>query len=233
MYRTTLSAALAALALATASPVAPPAAAEPGAPEQGNAEQGNAGQGNAGQGNAGPGANDTAALLDELRTAYRATGEAAEAYRETETRLRQQQEETEELTDELADVRGELAEAKRLAGAIAREEYRAGGGLRLPPALLVLLGEDPARSLHAGTAVARAEARAAEAVRRLTAGERHADKLATAARAALDEERSLAEERREQRDEVHRRLDEAAALLAGLSPAELGPRRETTPTTRP
>ncbi|RKN06477.1 hypothetical protein [Streptomyces radicis] len=226
MYRTTLSTTLAALALATASPFAPPAAAEPGASEPGASE---AGASEAGASEAG--ARDTAELLAELRTAYRATGEAAEAYGETEARLREQQRETEELTDELADVRGELAEARQLAGAIAREEYRGGGGLRLPPALLVLLGDDPTRSLHAGTAAARAEARTADAVRRLTAGERHADKLATAARAALDEERSLAEERREQRDEVHRRMDEAAALLAGLSPAELVPRRETTPTT--
>ncbi|WP_053171377.1 hypothetical protein [Streptomyces sp. SBT349] len=193
MYRKTLATAVAALAL-TALP-APPAAA-------------------------GPGDQGVAALVADLRTLHRETGAAAEVYNEMERRLREQHVETVELTERLAETRGELAEAKRLAGAVAREQYRR-GNVRLPSYLRLLLGEDPARSLHAQTAAARGTSAQAEAVKRLAEAERHADELATAAREALDSERSLTEERRRQRDEVHRRLDEAAGLVAGLSDTEV------------
>ncbi|MDT0341598.1 C40 family peptidase [Streptomyces litchfieldiae] len=195
MTRATLTCAVAALALVAVP--APPAAAEP------DAEPGRG----------------TGALLAELRTLHRETGAANEAYNETAQRLRAQREETAELTKRLAATRTELADARDLAGAVARAQYR-GGGVSLPPALRLLTGQDPDRALHDQT-VARRAARAQVAeIERLARGEREADDLAAAARKALDAEQTLAEEQRRRRDEVHRRLDEVAALLAGLSPAE-------------
>ncbi|WP_059012176.1 C40 family peptidase [Streptomyces specialis] len=186
----TLAGALTALALTALA--APPAAAEPP---------------------------DAEALLTELKLLYRETGAATEAFNETDERLRAQRAEPAELTERLAGTRTDLAAARRLAGRLAAGESR-GGGLTLPPALGLLLGADPGRALHDGTVAARAAAAQAAEIDRLVAHEERADELATAAREALDAEEALAERLRRERDEIHRRLDELTALLAGLTPEE-------------
>ncbi|ONK11376.1 hypothetical protein [Streptomyces sp. MP131-18] len=171
-----------------------------------------------------PGDRDVGALLAELRGLYRETGEAAEAYNAAEERLRDRRDEAAELGERLAAARTDLAGARRAAGAVAREQYRQ-GGLRLPGHLRLLFGDAPARDLHAQAVAERAATAQAARIRRLLDGERRADELATRAREALDAEQSAAAERRRQRDEAHRRLDEIAGLLAGLTPqeaAELG-----------
>ncbi|GAB2902960.1 hypothetical protein [Streptomyces mayteni] len=173
---------------------------------------------------AGPAGADTAesipALLAELRTLYQETGRATEAYHEAADRLAERREETRRVQDRLAATRTELTAARDAAGAVARAQYR-GGGLQLPAALSMLLGEDPGRALHDQTVAARVAAAEAAEIDRLGTGERAADELATAARAALDAEQAAADEERRRRDDVHRRLDEVAGLLAGLSPDEL------------
>ncbi|MGK5529005.1 C40 family peptidase [Streptomyces sp. URMC 129] len=186
----TLAASLTALALASLT--APPAAAEPRGPE---------------------------ALLTELRTLYQQTGAATDAYNETGERLSAQRAEVERLTERLAGTRTDLARARRLAGRLAAGQYRS-GGVSLPPALRLLLGEEPGQALHDETVATRVVAAQAAEIDRLVANERRADALATAAREALAAEEALAEERRRQRDEIHRRLDELTALLAGLTAAE-------------
>ncbi|WP_326600564.1 NlpC/P60 family protein [Streptomyces sp. NBC_01803] len=186
----TLAGALTALALTALT--APPAGAEPRDPE---------------------------ALLTELRTLYRQTGAATEAFNETDERLRAQRAEVERLTERLADTRTDLAAARRLAGRLAAGQYRQ-GALTLPPALRLLLGEDPGQAMHDGTVAVRTAAAKTAEIDRLVANEERADELTTAAREALDTEETLAEERRSRRDEIHRRLDEVTALLAGLTPEE-------------
>ncbi|TDC73069.1 coiled-coil domain-containing protein [Streptomyces hainanensis] len=188
------AAALAAVALTTSTLTAGPAEADP--------------------------AGSVPALLAELRTLYQETGRATEAYHEAAERLAERREETRRVQDRLAATRTELTATREAAGAVARAQYR-GGGLQLPPALAMLLGEDPGQALHDQTVAARVAAAEAAEIDRLGSGERAADELATAARAALDAEQAAAEEERHRRDEVHRRLDEVAGLLAGLSPDEL------------
>jgi cell wall-associated NlpC family hydrolase len=198
MTRQALISTVAAVALAAVG--APPAAAEPGdsVPAAASGPQ---------------------ALLTELRTLYRETGTATEAYNEAEERLRAQAAEADELTRRLAATRTGLADAREVAGSIARAQYRA-GGTPLPGTLRLLLGEDPTAALRERTVARRAAAAQSAEIERLIAGERRADALATAAREALDARQSLAEEQRRQRDEVHRRLDEVAGLLAGLTAEE-------------
>ncbi|MGW7294953.1 NlpC/P60 family protein [Streptomyces xiamenensis] len=160
------------------------------------------------------------ALLAELRTLYERAGAATEAYNATEQRLRDQSERVAELSHELADTRTELAATHEAIGALAREQYR-GGGLVLPAHLRLLLGADPERELAGAATVARAADQAAATLERLESGERHEGALAGEARAALDAQQALAQERERQRDEVTERLDEVEALLVGLSGDEL------------
>ncbi|TDC20450.1 hypothetical protein E1265_22245 [Streptomyces sp. 8K308] len=161
--------------------------------------------------------------LDELRALYRETAEATLAHEKAAARLAERRDEARRLQERLAATRTDLAAAREAAGRVARAQYR-GGGLQLPPALALLLGEDPGQALHDQTVAARAAAARAAEIDRLGSGERTADDLATAARAALDAELAAAEEERRRRDDLHRRLDELTALQAGLPPANLAPR---------
>ncbi|MDT0319468.1 coiled-coil domain-containing protein [Streptomyces millisiae] len=165
---------------------------------------------------------------EELRALYRETGEATRAHEEAVARLAERRDEARRLEERLAATRSDLAAAREAAGRVARAQYR--GGLQLPPALALLLGEDPGQALHDQTVAARAAAARAAEIDRLDSGERAADELATAARAALDAELAAAEEERRRRDDLHRRLDELAALTAGLTPEELA---ELTPPQTP
>lgn len=169
---------------------------------------------------AGGGERSVSALLGELRGLYQRAEAAGEAYNAAAGRLRSQRERVAELSEELAATRTELTEAQRLAGLLAREQYR-GGGVELPPSLRLLLGEDPGEALHAETVAGRAAADHAAVLRRLRAGERRADRLARREREALDARQTLADEQRRQRDTARRRMDEVAGLLAGLSGEQL------------
>jgi peptidoglycan DL-endopeptidase CwlO len=160
------------------------------------------------------------ALLRELRGLYQEAEAAGEAYNAAAERLRARRERVDELSEELAATRTELTEAQRLAGLLAREQYR-GGGIELPPSLRLLLGEDPGEALHAETVAVRAAADHAATLRRLRAGERRADRLARREREALDARQAATEEQRRQRDTARRRMDEVAGLLAGLSEEQL------------
>ncbi|MFD7509169.1 NlpC/P60 family protein [Streptomyces sp. NPDC059853] len=162
----------------------------------------------------------TAALLAELHTLYERAGAATDAYNATEERLTAQRDRVAELSRRLADTRTELAATRDAIGALAREQYR-GGGLILPASLRLLLGADPDRELTGAAALERAAESAAAALERLETGERHEGELAGEARAALDAQQELAEERERQRDAVTERLEEVETLLAGLSEPEL------------
>ncbi|MFR9725943.1 NlpC/P60 family protein [Streptomyces sp. MS19] len=186
-----LSLALGLLALAALP--APPAAAEP--------------------------ADSLPALLTELGALYEESGRATEVYQETARRLRDQRAEVRRLNERLAATRTDLADARHLAGALAREQYRHGGA-PLPDVLRLLFGEAPeGRGLHDRTVARRAARAQASEIARLAEGERRADELATAAREALDEQQTLAAEERRRRDEMRDRLAEVTRLLATLEPA--------------
>ncbi len=194
--------------LALTAPPAAPAAAEPG--------------------------DSLPALLTELGTLYAETSRASEVYQETSRRLRDQRDEARRLTERLAATRTDLAGARRLAGALAREQYRHGGA-ELPATLRLLFGEAPGdRALHDRTVARRAARAQASEIARLAEGERRADELATAAREALDEQQRLAAEERRARDEMRDRLAEVTRLLATLDPADLtAPEDTTAPATDP
>ncbi|WP_129842440.1 NlpC/P60 family protein [Streptomyces sp. RFCAC02] len=157
------------------------------------------------------------ALVAELGTLYRESDRAARSYEETARRLRDRRAEVRRLDERLATARTDLAAARRTAGEIARAQYRHGGD-PLPATLRMLLGEDPRHDLHAEAVARRVAAHQAAEIARLTEGERRADALATEARAALDAERTRAEEERRAREVADDRLAEVTRLLADAAP---------------
>ncbi|MEO3749300.1 hypothetical protein [Streptomyces sp. B6B3] len=202
------------------APAEPPAedGEEPGAgagpaPDEVSAEDTATGEGDFG---GTPAGDELAASLAELRTGYEEAEAAEEAYREAADRLRAVRERVESVSHGLAEIRTELAEAQRLAGLLARQQYQ-DGGLELPAALRLLLGEEPALEPHDQAVADRAVAAHVATLEALREEERKTDRRAREERAALDAAQAVADELRGERDDARDRLDDAAAALASLA----------------
>ncbi|WP_240667477.1 C40 family peptidase [Streptomyces luteoverticillatus] len=159
------------------------------------------------------------ALLTRLRALYRQAEEATEAYDATDDKLKKQRARTDRLNEALADARIALTAGRAEAGRIAREQYRGSRGLS--PYVQFLLSDSPRQAMDRGHEIRRAADHRANAVERLTDGERRAAGLAREAREALNKQLTLAAERKRQRDAVQERLGEVERLLASLDGAQL------------
>ncbi|MEU6978822.1 C40 family peptidase [Streptomyces sp. NPDC046371] len=158
-------------------------------------------------------------LLGRLRSLYRETEQATEAYNAGEETLRRQTADTRQVTARLTAARAELTRGRNEAGRLAREQYQ--GRSELSPYLRLLLARDPQHALDQNHLFARAARDRAGAVTRLQGAERRAADLATASRKALDRRTALAARQRAHRDDVQTRLREVEGLLAALSPEQL------------
>jgi cell wall-associated NlpC family hydrolase len=166
-----------------------------------------------------PGERPLPELLTDLSELYRGAERATETYNATAERLTRQRAESRRLDERLAKARRSLDDGRGAAGRLARQQYQGVSGIS--PYVRLLLARDPQRMLDEGHVVGRLARERAEAVTRLSGGERRADALAHAARRALDRQRSLTEQRKKDRDTVRSRLGEVERMLASLSPARL------------
>ncbi|MGW2557940.1 hypothetical protein ACWCXB_01585 [Streptomyces sp. NPDC001514] len=167
----------------------------------------------------GPAAHSIAGLLTRLQELYRQAEEAAEAYTAAEELREEQHAETKRLGSELAEARNALARSRRDAGRLARLQYQ--GRSELSLYLHLLLARSPQQALDQGHLMERAARDRVATMARLTRLTLRADALATASRKALDEQQSLAEKQRRQRDTLRARLKDVEELLASLSAQEL------------
>ncbi|MGW1782146.1 C40 family peptidase [Streptomyces sp. NPDC002143] len=168
-----------------------------------------------------PGERTVAELLTDLQQLYREAERSTEAYNATEERLKQRRAETRRLDAELAKARLSLQDSRGAAGRLARQQYQGSTGTDVSSYVRLLLARDPQHALDQGHVIGRLARSRAETVGRLESGERRADGLARAARAALDDQLTLAERRKKERDDVGRRLDDVEELLASLTAAQL------------
>ncbi|MFI1470829.1 hypothetical protein [Streptomyces wuyuanensis] len=157
--------------------------------------------------------------LTRLQGLFRQAAEASEAYSASRDLLVDRAAETKRLSTALADARGALARSRDEAGRLARRQYQ--GRTELSPYLGLLLARDPRSALDQGRLLSRAADSSRATIDRLERRARRADALAAASRRAFDEQRALAERRREQRNALRDRLDEVEEVLASLSPEEL------------
>ncbi|MFI1185099.1 NlpC/P60 family protein [Streptomyces californicus] len=160
-----------------------------------------------------------AALLRELQTRYRTAEEASEAYNATAEKLKQRTARLKKIDADLAKARAALESSREDAGRLARQQYR--GHTEFSAYLRLLLTRDPRRALDQSHVVGRLAANRVATVDRLTGAARRADRLATAARKALDQQKRLAARQKKERDAVNHRLREVEGLLATLSEEQI------------
>ncbi|MFF9242186.1 NlpC/P60 family protein [Streptomyces sp. NPDC014801] len=158
-------------------------------------------------------------LLTDLQKLYRQTEQATEAYNATEEALKRKRAEVSRLDTELTRARLSLYAGRGEAGRLARQQYQ--NSSDLSPYLRLLLARDPQHALDEGHVIGRLARERAETIGRLTGSERKAADLARRARTALDQQLTLTEKQKKQRDDIRRRLDEVEKLLASLSADQL------------
>ncbi|MFG2127647.1 NlpC/P60 family protein [Streptomyces sp. NPDC048751] len=166
-----------------------------------------------------PGERSVAELLTDLQRLYHEAEQATESYNATEEKLKRQRAETDRLDRELARARLSLHDSRRAAGRLARQQYQ--GTSDISPYVRLLLARDPQHALDQGHVIGQLARERADTVGRLTGTERRADDLARKARKALDEQLTLTERRKKERDQVRTRLDQVEKLLASLTTDQL------------
>ncbi|MFD0421942.1 C40 family peptidase [Streptomyces parvus] len=160
-----------------------------------------------------------AALLRELQTRYQAAEEASETYNATAEKLKERTARLKKVNADLAKARSALEVSRGDAGRLAREQYQ--GRTEFSAYLRLLLAHDPQQALDQSHVVGRLAANRAATVDRLTDAARRADRLAAAARKALDQQKKLAARQKKQRDAVNGKLREVEGLLATLSEEQI------------
>ncbi|MGK5697126.1 NlpC/P60 family protein [Streptomyces sp. URMC 128] len=158
-------------------------------------------------------------LLTDLQQLYRKAEQATEAYNATEEKLKRQRAETDRLDRALARTRLSLHDSRGAAGRLARQQYQS--STDISPYVRLLLARDPQHAIDQGRVIGRLARERAGIVGRLTGDERKARDLARKARKALDDQLSLTERRKKERDEVRERLHDIEELLASLSRDQL------------
>ncbi|WP_335935663.1 C40 family peptidase [Streptomyces sp. PTD5-9] len=166
-----------------------------------------------------PGQGRVARLLTELQTLYQRAEEATEAYNGTAAELKKRTAQAKRLDTALAAARTALAGSRDEAGRLAREQYQGRSGFSVYAQLL--LARDPEHFLDQEHLVERLAAEQASAVRRFTADEERARRLAAESRAVLARQRALTAQRRSRRDAVRSRLEAVQTRLASLSGGQL------------
>ncbi|RAJ71367.1 cell wall-associated NlpC family hydrolase [Streptomyces sp. Amel2xB2] len=167
-----------------------------------------------------PGGRPVSELLRELQVMYERTEAASDAYNTTAAKLKRQRARADKAGRALTSVRSALAESRREAGRLARQQYRR-GDIGLPPLVQVLLTRDARDAADNLRLLTRAAGRQATTVHRLVAGERRQRQLTAAARKALAGQQRLADRKEKQRATARSRLHRVERTLASLSGAEL------------
>jgi peptidoglycan DL-endopeptidase CwlO len=153
-------------------------------------------------------------LLTGLQRLYRAAEKATETYNATEEKLKKQRAEVARLNGQLVRTRLSLQDSRAAAGRLARQQYQ--GSSEISTYVRLLLARDPQRALDQGQVVGQLSQQRAETVDRLVSDEKKAAGLARRARKALDDQLTLADRHKKNRDAVHKRLKEVEELLASL-----------------
>lgn len=160
-----------------------------------------------------------AELLTDLQRLYREAEAATETYNATEEKLKRQRTEVAKLNGRLSAARLSLQGSRGAAGRLARQQYQ--GTSEISSYVRLLLARDPQHALDQGQVIRQVSLERAGTVDRLAVDERRADGLAREARRALDEQLTLAERQKKDRDLVGERLKDVEELLVSLSAEQL------------
>lgn len=157
-------------------------------------------------------------LLERLQDLYLRAEEATETYDQAESELTENRGKADRLDRQLAEERTALADARALAGQLAREQYKEGG---VSPYLSLLLSGDPQDAFTQGHMLDRAVGSQAELVAQLENGEKRIAALSRAQQHALDGSLQLADQQRDAKEEIEKQLASVEQILAGLTGTQL------------
>ncbi|MFG2894342.1 glycoside hydrolase [Streptomyces sp. NPDC048248] len=163
----------------------------------------------------------TSALLRKLRSLYRETEKAADAYRATQKDLRKARKKATVLNARLAKARTRLAGGRADTGRLARLQYQGSPETGLSSYLRILLSKDPEQAMERSHFLKEMAGGQAATIARLTAGEKKADALAAKARSALRKQQKLTARRLKQRAAFREKLAEVEEMLASLTEDQL------------
>lgn len=161
-----------------------------------------------------------AELLTDLQRLYREAEKATETYNATEEKLKRQRTEVAKVNGRLSAARLSLHDSRGAAGRLARHQYQ--GTSEISSYVRLLLARDPQHALDQGQVIRQVALERAGTVDRLTVKEKRTDELARAARRALDDQLTLAEQQKKDRDLVRKRLQDVEELLASLTAEQIG-----------
>jgi peptidoglycan DL-endopeptidase CwlO len=165
-----------------------------------------------------PGGQSLVVLLERLQDLYLKAEQATETYDQAKAELEENQGKADRLDRQLADERTALADARALAGELARAQYKTGG---VSPYLNLLLSSDPQEAFTQGHILERAAGNQAELVAELENGEKRIATLNLAQQHALDGSEQLEKKQREAKEDVERQLSDVERILAGLTGAQI------------
>jgi cell wall-associated NlpC family hydrolase len=160
-----------------------------------------------------------AELLTDLQRLYLEAEEATETYNATEEKLKEKRAEVGRLDVALSKVRLSLHDSRGAAGRLARQQYQNSTGIS--PYVRLLLARDPQHALEQGHVIGRLARERAETLGRLSGTEHRADELARKARKALDDQLTLADRQKKERNAVRGKLAGVEDLLASLTAEQL------------
>ncbi len=163
----------------------------------------------------------TSALLRKLRSLYRETEKAADAYRATQQDLRKARKKATVLNARLVKARTRLAGGRADTGRLARLQYQGSPETGLSSYLRILLSKDPEQAMERSHFLKEMAGGQAATIARLTAGEKKADALAAKARSALRKQQKLTARRLQQRAAFREKLTEVEEMLASLTEDQL------------
>lgn len=167
-----------------------------------------------------PAARSVADLLTDLRRLHGEVEKATEAYTATDAELTRQRTVVTRLDRRLAAARLSLYASRGAAGRLARQQYQ-NSSTALSPYVRLLMTRDPQRALEQGHVIDQVAQERADTVERLVGSEQDTDTLARKARAALDRQLTLTEQRKREHTTVRDHLDKVEELLASLTPEQL------------
>jgi cell wall-associated NlpC family hydrolase len=157
-------------------------------------------------------------LLSRLQDLYQKAEVATETYDQAKEQLTQHRSQAKLLSQQLADERIALADAKDRAAQLAQQQYKNGA---VSPYANLLLSDTPQDLFNQSHFLRRAAGSQAELVAELKNGEVRISALSKESQHSLDSAQQLEQKQHQAKDEIEAQLANVEKIVAGLTGTQL------------
>jgi cell wall-associated NlpC family hydrolase len=157
-------------------------------------------------------------LLTQLQDLYQKAEVATETYDQAKEQLTQHRSRAKQLSQQLADERTALADARDRVGQLARQQYKDGA---VSPYFNLLLSDTPQDLFNQTHILRRAAGSQAELVAELKNGEVRMAALSKESQHSLDSAQQLEKKQHKAKDEIQAQLANVEKIVAGLTGTQL------------